>query len=234
LGDGVEAGVVADAVGDAMGYADAVSISARFASGNLFLAANFAEGSFNPTNLGFIFGFDVDQNLATGVQPPGSFPLGADASVYFNSADGTGLAYFGSFTVPPTWVPVVFGSNSLSLVIPLSVFGPDDGIMGFGFIVGIPNGTNGFFGFDTVPDSAMGGPLSGLTSPVPELKIRRDGTTNVVSWDARATDFALQSTPMLSASAVWTNATNAVTVTGIEATIRDTDSAPIKFYRMRY
>ncbi len=234
FGKGVEAGLVTDPVGDATGHADAVSISARFARGNLFLTANFSEGSLNPTNVAFIFGFDVDQNPATGVPPPATFPLGAEASVYFNSAEGTGLATVGGYTAPATRVPVTFGSNSLSLVVPLSAFGPDDGVMGFGFIVGVPNGTNGFFAFDTVPDSAMGGSLSGLTSPVPELKIRRNGPTNVVSWNACATDFVLQSTPTLSASAVWTNAINAVTVTGIEATIQDTDTSPTKFYRMRY
>jgi len=232
FGAGVEAGVVTDPAGDAFGNADVISVSARFASGKMFLTANFSAGSLNPTNLGFIFGFDVDQNPATGTPPP-AFPLGADSTVSFNSAEGTDLAMVGGFIAPVSWVPVTFGSNSLSLVVPLSAFGPNDGVMGFGFIVGVPNGTNGFFAYDVAPDSVWNSPLTSLTSPIPELKIRREGITNVVSWDARATDFVLQSSPTLSASALWTNVANAVTVTGIEATIHDTDPAPVKFYRMR-
>jgi hypothetical protein len=226
---GVEAGLVNDPAGDASGHADAVSISGRYSGGNLYLTANFSDGSLNPTNLGFIFAFDVDQNPATGVQPPAAFPLGAESSVYFNSAASSNRA---SLSGPFQWADVTFGSNSLSLVIPLATPGFGE-TMGFGFIVGVPEGTNGFVAFDTVPDSAWGGPLSGLTSPVPELKIRREGTSNVVSWDARATDYVLQSAPMFSPTATWTDATNAVIITNGEALIRDSDPPPIRFYRMR-
>lgn len=231
-----EAGVVADPPGDAFGNADAVSISGRFAQGNLYVDATFSDGTLNPTNLGFIFGFDTDRNLTTGVQPPATFPLGSEVSVYFNSASSPDALLYSQFLVQ--LIRVTFGTNSLSLVLPLSSlgtpFGPADGVMGFGFIVGVPNGTNGFFGYDIVPNSADGGPLTGLTSPIPELKIRREGNTNVVSWDARATDFVLQSASTLSASAVWIDTTNVVAITGIEAAIHDTDPAPMKFYRMGY
>jgi hypothetical protein len=231
LGGRVEAGVVNDPSGDASGHAHAVSISGRLASGNLFLTATFSNGSLNPTNLGFIFGFDTDQNPNTGVQPPASFPLGADYSTYFNSAADPNNAMTSGAC--PISVPVTFGSNTLSLSIPLSALGNDDGIMGFGLIVGVPNGAMGFFPYDTVPNSASGGPLGGLTSPVPELKIRLNGGAVVVSWDARATNYVFESSPVLGTTAVWSGVTNNVTTAGGEASITNSNVGQMKFYRMR-
>ena len=196
----VDAGLVNDPIGDASGHPDAISISGRFSGGNLFLTAAFSNGTLNPTNLGFMFGFDLDRNPSTGVQPPASFPLGAEATVYFSSAENLNDARLSTQSLFQR-LRVTFGSNSLSLVIPLSSLGGGDGVMGFGFIVGVPDGTNGFFGYDTVPDSASGGPLSALTTPVPELRIRHEVGAAIVSWDARATDYSLESTPALSPSA---------------------------------
>lgn len=231
LGEGVNAGVVNDPIGDASGHADAISISGRFSNGYLYLTANFKPGSLNSANLGFTFGLDLDRNTATGVQPPASFPLGADATVSFNSASNPTDAWLVTDMLFQR-LKVLFGPNSLSLIIPLSSLG-SYGVMGFGFIVGVPNGTQDFVPYDTVPNSAWNGPLSDLTSPVPELKIRRDGSTNIVSWDARATDYFLQSATTLTPVAVWTDATNGVIITDGEAAIQDTVAAPLKFYRMR-
>lgn len=231
LGERVQAGVVNDPAGDASGHADVVSISGRFAHDNLFLTANFSNGTLNRTNVGFIFGFDTDQNPNTGVQPPADFPLGADYSVYFNSATDPNYAIVSG--VSPIPVPVTFGSNTLSLSIPLSTLGNDDGIMGFGFIVGVPIGTMGFIPYDTVPNSASGGPLGGLTSPLPELKIRSNGDAVVLSWDARATNYVFESTPALGETALWSGVTNMVNIVGSEASITDSNVGQMKFYRLR-
>jgi hypothetical protein len=224
--------VVTDPVGDASGFPDAVSISGRFWHGNLFLSATFKEGTMNRTNLGFMFGFDVDRNPNTGTQPPATFPLGAEGAVYFNAAANTNDAMLSSGPVFQR-IKVNFGSNTLSLVIPLSSLGSSDGVMGFGFVVGVPNGTNSFFAYDTVPDSAENGPLSGLTSPIPELKIRRAGTAEIVSWDARATNYIFESSTDASPNAVWSAVTNEITVSNGEASVTDTSAAVRKFFRMR-
>src|SRR2546425_9498263 len=67
---------------------DILSISGGFDATTLFLKATFRSGTFDPGDLGFLFGLDTDLNVGTGVQPPTSFPLGSDFNVFGLASGG--------------------------------------------------------------------------------------------------------------------------------------------------
>ena len=154
--------VIADAVGDANGHADVVGIAGGYDATNLYLSAKFATGTLDPKSVAFFFALDVDQDLSTGNQPP-VFPYGSDYAVSYNSLVGTLNARIGK-----NFVPIQFDSDSLKIAVPLSFLGNDDGLMNFGFIVGVPADTSSFSPYDWTPDSLTKAGLGGPTSPVPE------------------------------------------------------------------
>ena len=228
--------VISDAVGDALGHADAIAISGGVARSNLYLTATFQNGTLNRTNLGFMFGLDTDRNPNTGTGPPASFPLGAEFTLFYAStldtnsvtvSDNTNLLLAGL-------APVTFGSNTLSLTLPLSMLRSSNGVMNFGFICGVPVGTNGSFqAFDTVPNTAAGGPLGGPTSVIPELRIAPQGTNRVIRWTTAVTNYVLQAATRLGHTNQWTAMTNAVRIVNTENTVVDTATNKMRFYRLK-
>ena len=159
------ASTVADASGDSTSH-DIATASAVYNSTHMLMSATFFPGTLDSNNLGFIFGFDLDQNSATGTQPPSSFPLGADRTVTFNSLNNATNAriFTGSSFV---FAPVAFGVDSLSLSLPLSAFG-DDGAAFFGLAAGDPVSSSSFAIRDFAPDSALGNPMNTPTTVIPE------------------------------------------------------------------
>jgi hypothetical protein len=153
--------IITDPSGDANPYIhDILSISGGFDSSNLYLEATFQPGTFNPSNLGFLWGLDTDLDSGTGGQ---GVVLGADFTIFFDWLKITTRAlvvkHDGGITVGT--VPVSFGSNSLSLTVPLSLLDNDDGVALFSLAVGTPVDADHFSITDSV---LMGGP----TTPVPE------------------------------------------------------------------
>jgi hypothetical protein len=146
---------------------DIGSITGGFDSTSLFLRADFRPGSFNSSNLGFIWGLDTDLNPSTPVYPPSTiFPLGADYAVWFNTLGNTTQATVtNQFSGTKGYVPVSFGANSLNLTIPLSLLGGSNGTANFGLGVGVPTSSNSFTATDFTPN--IGNPLGGPTTPVP-------------------------------------------------------------------
>jgi hypothetical protein len=136
----------------------------------LFLEATFRPGTFDPSNLGFLWGLDTDLILATGVQPgPAFFPLGADFTIFFDYENNTthaGVFKYSGGGLFMGVVPVLFGANSLSFTVPLSFLDNDNGVALFGLAVGTPIDANSFSPTDYTPDlpNRLGGP----TTPVPE------------------------------------------------------------------
>ena len=159
-----------DTMGDATNF-DILSITGEFNSTSLFLSATFQPGTFDSNNMGFLFGLDTDLNLGTGVQPndPNNpfFPLGADFFIFFDTLRSATHAGVGKYGVGLMGViPVSFGTNSLSLTIPLSFLEYDDGVAFFGLAVGIPINQTQFSLYDLTPN--YGNRLGGPTSAVPE------------------------------------------------------------------
>ena len=167
---------VFDPIGDASGTHDVIEINGGFTPSNVILSADFNTGTLNIENLGFIFGLDIDEDASTGLPSSfTSFPVGAEFSVFFHSQiDPVQATIFDlapsqtTGSVPVGNVPVSFTPNALSLSVPFTLLGNDDGPMNFGFIVGDPTSATGFDPFDTVPDGANNGPLVGPITLVPE------------------------------------------------------------------
>ena len=154
-------GTAFDPAGDSTSH-DVLSASALYDATNIYVSATFRAGSLNPSNLGFFFSFDLDQNPTTGTQPPATFPVGGDRSISFNSLfDPTRARVAGIL------FPIVFGADSFSLTVPLTALA-DNGKAYFGLIVGNPASASSFTGSDIAPDSATGQPLSTLTRFIPE------------------------------------------------------------------
>lgn len=167
------------------GTHDILSISGGFDATTLFLSATFRPGTFNPADLGFIFGLDTDLDVATGTQgPPAFFPLGADFTVSFFPSNTP----FGNARVNSSLgglVPVTYSADAFSLSVPLALLGNDDGVANFGLSVGVPNVSgSAFVPTDLTIPGPVGtaGPLAGPTSPVSNLTpIPEPGTLVLVA-----------------------------------------------------
>jgi hypothetical protein len=126
-------------------FLDADAISGGFSRSNLYLTVSFRNGTFNSTNLGFSFGLDTDEDPLTGGHS--YYPVGAEFSIYFTSIFSMSEARVYNFALNQIvgTVPVVFGTNSASVTVPLSLLNNDDGLMSFGCGVGNPTGPDSFF-----------------------------------------------------------------------------------------
>jgi len=155
------AGTILDPLGDSVSH-DVASASAFFDATYMRLHAAFYPGTLNANNLAFVFAFDLDQNPATGTQPPALFSLGGDAILTFNS-----LMSFAEARIAAVSVPVSFGVDSFSIALPLEVLG-DDGQANFGLMVGDPSSANTFSGRDIASGGDLGHPLSAPTLLIPE------------------------------------------------------------------
>lgn len=158
--------IINDPLGDAyLNTHDILSISGGFDSTSLFLTATFQPGTFNPDNLGFLWGLDTDLNSSTGSV---GVVQGADFTVFFDRQKYANIALVvkidGLTTVGG--VLVSFGSNSLSLTVPLSLLDNDDGVARFGLAVGTPVDPDHFALTDSVP---MGGPTTAVPEPATML-----------------------------------------------------------------
>jgi hypothetical protein len=154
-------GAIVDPAGDSSSH-DVVSTTATFDATTMWLGVQFAPGTLNPDDLGFLFAFDLDQNGATGTQPPVAFPVGADLSLVFNTLVNTTHA-----RIAGNLIPVDFAVDSLAITLPLNVLN-DDGHANFALAVGDPNSENSFLGRDLVPDGDLGRAISTPTLFVPE------------------------------------------------------------------
>jgi hypothetical protein len=132
---------VTDPAGDAgAGNPDLVSGTASAGNGNLTLSLQFAPETFDPATTHALFDLDIDENPATGFQGidnggHDTGVLGVDYLVFMGSASEAGnatiLRFNGEgFTTVGT-VPVSFSTDGMSVVIPLSLLGNDDGQMTF-------------------------------------------------------------------------------------------------------
>lgn len=158
-------GGATDPAGDADSQ-DIVSASAFYDAANMYIRAAFTPGKLNAANLAFLFAFDLDQNPATGTQPPATFPLGADGTIVFNRlSDPVRASVFaghGGYSAP-----ISFGIDSFSTSVPLSILG-DDGAANFAVAVGVPLNANSFRILDFAPNGVQGLPLSTPTAAIPE------------------------------------------------------------------
>lgn len=155
------AGTILDASGDAVSH-DIESVSAIFDATTMLLHATFYQGTLDPSNLAFVMFFDLDQNPATGLPSSASISTGAEVGVSFNTQ-----RYLAEARIRGDVLPVSFGIDSFSIILPLSMLG-DDGHANFGIVVGDPTSESTFFGRDFAPDGDMGRPLSTPTLFVPE------------------------------------------------------------------
>ena len=143
-------------------FEDFTQITGGYDDQNVYFTASFREGTFQTENLGFAFYLNTDMDTSTGT---GSF--GVDYSIFFHQP--TSSIYAGVFdTVNSVWtgaVPVEFGTDFLSIAVPLASLGNDNGEMLFTAIVGEPT-YDGATLLILVHDSV---PSNGLpTTPVPE------------------------------------------------------------------
>jgi hypothetical protein len=165
--------IVTDPEGDTSAAGpDVVAISAEFSASALLLDVSLAAGTLDPGNLAFQLALDVDLDPGTGSScTPVTFPCGAEYAVAFNSlldADTVLLVDLVAQTLV-TAVPVSPRADGFLLTVPLGDGGlPDDGEVLFGIVVGIPITSSTFSSRDVAPDAAVGGPLAGPSTPVPE------------------------------------------------------------------
>ena len=124
---------------------DILSVSAGFDSTYLYLSALFREGTFDPNNLGFVFLLDTDRSVSTGhlfLDPSTNRELGADFTVEYHRASDPPLIALieqvptGLGGVEVGTVPVVFGTDSVAVAVPLALVG--NGATNFGLQVGTP------------------------------------------------------------------------------------------------
>ncbi len=170
------AATITDPVGDSTSQ-DIVSVTGVYDANALTLSATFDAGTLDPAALGFMFGLDTDQDPGTGVDCSGgaySFPCGAEWSLYFQVEYDPANAVLVDAVTAELYatIPVVFGTDTLSLTVPLDAdpnLGlPDDGQLLFGMTVGDPVPGPAFVVRDIAPDSALDGALVGPTTLVPE------------------------------------------------------------------
>jgi hypothetical protein len=195
-----------DPTGDSSSH-DATSATGVYSSMRWTLSATFDPGTLNPSDLGFAFGLDVDQNPGTGVPTLGSggqdyvFPIGAEVYVFYHvTVDPTHARVFLWVSSLEenrlaTMVPVLFGANSIQVSVPLSLSADlgggmthvvaDDGLAFFGFAVGEPSSPTVFTPHDFVPDGADDGPLGGPTSRVPEPALAALAAAGLLAAAAR-------------------------------------------------
>ena len=179
----VAAGTILDPSGDSMSN-DIVSVDGAFDATALYLTASFAPGTLDPTNLGFVFGLDLDLDPDTGIDcgGPTFFPCGAEWYVFFNSQlDPANVITFDSEGSLLTTFPVAFDSDGLRIAVPLNpdpaIGLPDDGFALFGLVVGVPISAEAFEVYDIAPGSAVNGPLGGPTMWAGDIAIApNDGT----------------------------------------------------------
>jgi hypothetical protein len=135
------------------------------------MSATFQPGTLNHQDLGFDFRFDIDQNPLTGSQEDRL--RGVDYWVWFNTSanPSEGQVWLMSPYTQVGTVPVSFEQDSLSIRVPLSLLGNDDGILNFGFSVGEPSSFNpqhSFTIFDDAPNYVTGMTLTTATTLIPE------------------------------------------------------------------
>lgn len=166
-----------DPVGDTFGTGtvqhDITSINATFNSSSIIFTVDFA-GNILPASGGSarsIVGYidiDTDQNASTGAEPavndfaPGpAILLGAEFSIDLYSEEflhGQVDVLNDLFDVVGS-APIIFSTNSFSVMVPLSVLGGDDGLVNYGVVVGT---------FDEATDRAPNGAVPATSTPVPE------------------------------------------------------------------
>lgn len=173
-----------DPVGDTVGAGpiqhDILSVTSTINPTNLVFDVSFAgaigpASAFSPTSLIGFFDLDVDQSSATGV----STRFGAPPTPTVISGIEFYLDLFSeSFTpgmvdvinastgVPTGSAAISFGPTSFSLTFPFSLIGGDDGLLGWGLVVGT---------FSEPTDQAAGSTASPVTDGVPE-------STSLVAW----------------------------------------------------
>lgn len=132
---------LSDPAGDAGSGPDFVSASATAANGNLILNAQFAAGTFNSATTFVTWNLDMDGNVATGF--PGITSGNADSdrigAEYLVEVRGSSFGSSASVIqrVGSSWVTVTSslaigqGADGVSVTVPLSLLGNDDGQLNF-------------------------------------------------------------------------------------------------------
>jgi hypothetical protein len=151
---------------------DVITVGGGYDANWVYMSAIFQPGTLNHRDLGFAFEFDVDQDPLTGYQY-GDRLRGVDYWVWFNTSANRseGQVWLMSPYTQVGTVPVSLGQDSLSIRVPLSLLGNDDGVLNFGFEVGEPSSFNpqsSFSVYDEAPDYVPGAILTTATTPIPE------------------------------------------------------------------
>lgn len=125
---------------------DITSMSAGYDSNALYLSLTYASGTFDPANIKLEIGLDTDTNAATSANGISFTLFGADYLISILSPSPSvtptaALVYHGFLNTPLELVgtiPLVYGIDMLSIVVPLSLLGNDDGVTNFAAEHSIP------------------------------------------------------------------------------------------------
>ena len=129
-----EATIVSDPAIDSTGR-DFTQITGSYDNQNVFFTATFRQGTLLRDGLGFSIYLNTDMNSATGTGG-----IGVDYSIFFHEPTGTTAT--GAFVTKTVGgiqtgvAPVNFATDFLSVAVPLSWLGNDDGVMQFTDLVG--------------------------------------------------------------------------------------------------
>ncbi len=223
-----------DAVGDVTNRADVVSVTAGYARSNLYLSVKFVDGTLpSISTYACYFFFDLDRNTNTTAQ--NSLPKGTDGLFRFNGMAKTNLGFVSVRGGPESQVPIRFGSNSLDVVIPLSLLQISNGAIDLCFDSGFAIMPNGMVVFDPLPDDLQHAgytqPMMGPTTEIPELNTRVNGGQIFLSW-TNATNHVLEaaSSP---AAATWEVQTNVVQEPDGSRSFTEPTTGALRFYRLR-
>jgi hypothetical protein len=134
---------------------DLVHGTADVVAGNITFTVQLAPGTFDPGTTLLIINLDTDQNPATGQAPDGIDYL-------VSMGDGQGnQALIAKNTGPLNFntvgsAPVSFMTDGMTVTVPLSLLGNDDGRMNFRVtsFIHLP-GTQTSSGLDNMPDSGL-------------------------------------------------------------------------------
>lgn len=221
-----------DPTGDSGGIDDVVRLTGWYTATTVRIRIDFAPGTLVRTNYAFTLGLDIDQNASTGILAP-FYPTGADFTLAYNVANDPDNVSIGGDAHSLNLYPVIFGTDSATVEVPLREFRNDDGVMAITLLSGISWGPGPAEIKDTVPNGAAVGVPGIVTAPLPapELTIRTVDGVTTVSWVSGSGASLVESTTV-GPDAAWSPSSLPVTVVGAENRVTVPATAGARYFRL--
>jgi hypothetical protein len=146
--EGVVAVILVDPAGDTLSgpagptkAIDLLSVRGEYVRDSLFLNLNFADAVTGATSIAGWIEIDIDENVATGIASAAnaydaSVALGVDYTILLAPSDRSSVNIVNTATQKNTALTITFSENSMTIHVPMSALGNDDGNFSFAGLVG--------------------------------------------------------------------------------------------------